>query len=121
MATEIDALYSCGHGCVIAQKRGMGTNGGCHCLEGIDRAMRFHVQRALATYRLEVNRLNQRVERAERERDDARAALARLANYDAFAETFLGGYSTLEEIGIFRHGMSTVCSAASAEAERNSP
>lgn len=46
-----------------------------------------------------------------------REALQRLGNYEAFAQTYLGGYQTSEEIETFQHGMSTVCSAARAELE----
>lgn len=53
------ADMACGHSCMIASPRGMATNGGCHCLEGVvDHELRRKIHRALQRYRRLVNTLD---------------------------------------------------------------
>ena len=50
--TELDAIEGCGdNSCLIAPPNGMGTNGGCRCLDGIPRGYtteRLRIQMALS-------------------------------------------------------------------------
>ena len=62
---------ACGHGCWLGEPIGMATNGGCHCLEGLERENRLRVQRVLRAQSAENEQLRG-------ERDEACAVAERL-------------------------------------------
>jgi hypothetical protein len=63
--TTVAELQGCATGCVVATRKGVGTNGGCHCLEGLDNEKRRNVMRALYAYRAERETLLVRLAAAE--------------------------------------------------------
>jgi hypothetical protein len=64
------------HGCVIAKRTGMGTNGGCHCVPSIGRKMfpedRRRILEALAWYRQQVEKLEKQLTRDEQSQETNR-------------------------------------------------
>jgi hypothetical protein len=55
---------SCGHGCVYGSPRGVGANGGCHCLDGLNNDNRRKARKAIHAIRTQWKR-----EATERERE----------------------------------------------------
>jgi hypothetical protein len=61
---ELNVKYGCTDGgCPIGRRRGMHTNSGCHCLNGLRPEQRVRVRAALYLLREEIERLRDMVSR----------------------------------------------------------
>jgi len=53
-----EAPVACGNSCIIAHPKGMGTNGPCHCLDGLPVPQRHRLMNAFFYYRQQMELRN---------------------------------------------------------------
>lgn len=109
MKLNIEGIKGCtDHGCVFGHPGGMGTNGGCHCLEICPTAERLRVERNVRLLIRAIQDLRNELTAARLERDEARNDLQEVTCGDMMY-TALGLEVDRLRAALFRHACYCGC------------